>query len=152
MEETEKIIIEQAEKLLSLLGLEGSCRLHKEGDYYYLEIESTDSALLIGRYGANLDAFELILNLILAKKIAVLEKVIVDIGGFRKRREEQLISLAQSIAQKVTESGRFEVLLNLSSRERRVVHLALSQDPNIETKSEGEGEGRRLIIQPKRQT
>lgn len=151
MEEVETIIIREAENLLSLLGLEGSCKVREEGDYHCLEVESADSALLIGRHGANLEAFELILNLVLAKKIGSLQKIIVDVSGFRKKREEQLVLLAQRIAQKVKESGRPEVIFNLSPRERRIVHLALSENTEIETKSEGEGEERRLIIQPKKQ-
>jgi len=93
---------------------------------------------------------EFITNLILAKKIEGLERVVIDVGGFRKKRKEKLVSLARNIANKVSESGQPEVLLNLSPRERRVIHLELSQNPNVETRSEGEGETRKLIIQPKK--
>jgi spoIIIJ-associated protein len=147
----EETIINEAKKLLSFLGLEGGLKIRKDGDYYYLEIESPDSALLIGRYGANLEAFELILNLVLVKKIDNLAKIIVDVSGFRKKREEELAALAQKIAQKVKESGQPEVIFNLSSRERRVIHLTLSKNGEIETTSEGEDKERRLIIKLKRE-
>jgi len=152
MEEAEKTIIDQANKLLSFLGVNADCQLKKENDHYYLDINSTDSSLLIGRYGANLDALELILNVILTKKEENLGKVAIDVCGFRKKREEQLLLLAQKAVQNVKETGKPEVFYNLSSRERRVIHLALSNDQDIETKSEGEGEGRRLIVQLKQKT
>lgn len=151
MTETETVILAEAENLLSLLGIQGHCQVREENGCYYLDIESVDSALLIGRHGVNLDAFELILNLILAKKIKDGERVVLDIAGFRKKREEQLVSLAQKIAQKVKESGRPETVFNLKPRERRVIHLALSNNPYVETASEGEDEGRRLVIAPKKQ-
>ena len=77
------------------------------------------------------------------------QKIILDIDGYREKREEKLSQTALETAHKVELSNRPIVLSGLSSYERRVVHMTLADNPNVETRSEGEKGSRRLIVSPK---
>lgn len=142
---------ELCEWLLALIGISATVKATKSDDYVYLDIETEEAGLLIGRGGQTLDAFETILNLIFLRKYPDGPRLSLDVSSFRKKREEQLSSLARELAQKAREEGQEQKMPNLTARERRIVHLALSQDENITTESVGEEEDRTLIIK-KRET
>lgn len=120
------------------------------GPIFLVDITSEDSSLLIGKHGANLEA----LQFILAVRLKTLTgeedfELLVDVGGWRRQREEKLRSLAASLAQEVERTGQPQTLFDLAPWQRRVVHVALANHPKVESLSEGEGQDRHLVIKPR---
>lgn len=152
MKKTEEMIKKTAGELLQLLETgEVKTSLEKDEDgVFRLVIDAKDSGILIGYHGENIDALQLILGLIVYKKLGSWQRVVVDIGDWRQKREEQLKRIALSAAQKVKFSKEPVIIPYLNAAERRVVHLALAEHPNIETRSDGEGRERKLIVELKK--
>ncbi|MDP2661206.1 MAG: RNA-binding cell elongation regulator Jag/EloR [Dehalococcoidia bacterium] len=116
-----------------------------------LDIEGSDLGILIGRRGKTLFALQYLVNLILSKRCRSRVKVFVDVEGYRRRRQDSLKALAERMAEQVRTTGRFVTLEAMPPHERRIVHLALQSDPDVVTESIGEGESRKVVINPKRQ-
>lgn len=108
---------------------------HKIG----IKLESASSSILIGRKGKNLDALQLLLNVYAGRLGREDVRIILDTENYRIRREESLVRLAYTSADKVR-STRTSILLEpMNPFERRLIHTTLNDIPDIETKSEGEG-------------
>jgi spoIIIJ-associated protein len=115
-----------------------------------LEIRGQDLGFLIGRYGSCLDALQLLTAAAANRGVRTGARVVVDAEGYRERRRASLERLALSTAAKVKRTGREIEIPNLQAHERRVIHMVLRDDPNVETHSEGEGRHRRLVVSPRR--
>jgi spoIIIJ-associated protein len=115
-----------------------------------LDIDGEDLGLLIGRRGQTLASLQYLLNLICAKKIGKRVAFGVDVDGYRRRREESLVSLAHRTASRVRSTGRSVTLEPMPPSERRIIHLALADNPDIVTVSIGEGEERKVAVTPSR--
>ncbi len=114
-----------------------------------MRIETEETGLLIGHHGKTLESFQLILGIIISKKIGQWVKVYVNVGDYREKREETLMHMAQRAADRALALGRPVELSRLSPSERRIIHLTLSGDERVETESVGEGDGRMLLVKPK---
>jgi len=147
-----KIIKELTEELLRHLLIKGTAEVSedKENQAFEVQIESEDSSYLIGYHGENIEALQLILSLMVYKKLGSWQRLVVNVGNYRQQREEQLKKLSLNIAQKVKFSGREQAIPDLSAKERRIVHLALRNHPDVYTESEGENDKRTLIVRPKK--
>lgn len=110
-----------------------------------------DPGLLIGRDGQNLASLQYLVTRMLSSRMKALLRVQIDAGDYRERQDERLRDLAFSLAEKVKAGGRPQVTRPLSSYHRRVIHLALQEDPLIQTHSKGEGEMKRVMIAKKKQ-
>lgn len=110
-----------------------------------------DPGLLIGRDGQNLASLQYLVTRMLSSRMKALLRVQIDAGDYRERQDERLRELALSLAEKVKVGGRPQVTRPLSSYHRRVIHLALQEDPLIQTHSKGEGEMKRVMIAKKKQ-
>lgn len=124
-----------------------------EEDPLILNIRSDDPALLsmlIGRRGETLASLQLLVSLIVSKQAGSRERIIVDAESYRERREQNLRAMAERIAQQVHRSGNPVMLEAMPPNERRIIHMALSEDPEISTESTGEGEQRRVVVSLKR--
>jgi len=115
-----------------------------------LDVEGEDLGILIGRRGQTLMSLQYVLNLILSKKTGRRVAYGVDVDGYRRRREEALVSLAKRTASRVRGTGRSVTLEPMPPNERRIVHMALADDPAVLTVSIGEGEARKVAITPAR--
>ncbi|HEV7732300.1 MAG TPA: R3H domain-containing nucleic acid-binding protein [Candidatus Binatia bacterium] len=114
-----------------------------------LSVVSQDGGSIIGRRGQTLDALEHLVNRIVFRDDkAAPGRITIDVEGYRRRREESLRDLARRLGQKARETGQVVIVNPLSPRDRRIVHLELEADPNVTTRSEGEGLFRRLLIVP----
>ena len=114
------------------------------------EITGENAARLAGRDGRTLGAIEVLAYTVLAKVEGRNEgRVRVDIGGYRKRQAETLSRLAERLAVQVAKSGEPHELQPMPPAERRVLHVALKDHPDVTTESVGEGAARRLIIKPR---
>jgi len=139
--------------ILSLMGVEATPELisdDEEGVEINVRTE-TDMGLLIGRHGQTLAALQLMVAMIANRSLAPEDRrrVILDVEGYRGRREIALRAMARSSADRAKRSGRPVRLDSLTSRERRIVHLALADDPDVTTRSEGEDPERVIIISPR---
>jgi len=114
-----------------------------------LQLDDTDTGILIGYHGKSIAALQLIIGMFLYKQTKTWTRVTVNIGDYRQKRQETLEQMAQNTAQKVKFSGEPIALFNLNPFERRIIHTCLSENKDIVTESEGEGNNRHLIIKPK---
>ena len=139
-----------SEELLNRLDMAATVSVTTdESGAYRVHIETEEIGLLIGFHGRTLESFQMILGMIVSRKLGKWERVYVNVGDYRDKREEALMYMAQRAAERALASGRPIELTRLSAAERRVIHLTLSGDERVKTESEGEGPDRKLIISPK---
>jgi len=115
-----------------------------------VEIEGRDSGRIIGKKGQVLSAIQHIVNRVVNRPGLDRRHVVVDAEGYRQRREDTLATMAQRLGKKALEEGKIITFEPMNPRDRRIVHLALAKFPGVVTKSDGEGEGRRVQIIPVR--
>jgi spoIIIJ-associated protein len=108
--------------------------------------EGDDLSVLIGRRGETLTALQLLVALIVSKQGGERHRIVVDVEGYRERREENLRSLARRVAEQVRRSRDAMTLEAMPPNERRIIHMELSEDEDLSTDSIGEGEQRRIVI------
>lgn len=113
-----------------------------------LDIRGDDLGLLIGRRGETLGALQFLTNLILHKRLRRRVRVMVDVGGYRLRREQALRDMAQRMAERAWRAQQPVTLEPMPPNERRIVHLALAEHPHVTTQSIGEEGERRVVIMP----
>lgn len=110
------------------------------------DVDGDDLGVLIGRRGSTLASLQYLVNLIVSRRFRQGAPFAIDVGGYRKQREESLRALAFRMADRVRESGRTITLEPMPPNERRIVHIALSEDPTVGTSSVGEGDTRKVAI------
>ena len=148
------------DQLLGLMGIEADVSIRDAetpGDGLgmakaVLEVEGEDLGVLIGRRGETLTALQYLLNLMVTRQKGEGNYFTVDIEGYRRRREDQLRTLAQRTAEVVKRTKRPVTLEPMPPNERRIIHLTLSEDRYVETDSLGEGEDRKVSISPKQES
>jgi spoIIIJ-associated protein len=138
------------EKILSLVPIEATVETGRlDEGRINLTISGDSSGLLIGRKGKTLDALQFIVNKIVSKALDKKLEVVIDSEDYRKRREDSLIQLAKDMGDKVKRGKKAVTTAPLNPHDRRIVHLTLKDDPEVETKSRGEGLLKRVVIVPK---
>jgi spoIIIJ-associated protein len=115
-----------------------------------IEIEGRDAGRIIGKKGQVLSAIQHVVNRVVNRPGLDRRHVVVDAEGYRQRREDTLATMAQRLGKKALEEGKIITFEPMNPRDRRIVHLALAKFPGVVTKSDGEGEGRRVQIIPVR--
>lgn len=139
-----------AEELLGKLEIVGTVTVTTdETDAFRVNINTEETGLLIGHHGKTLESLQVILGIIVSKKLGRWVKTYVNVGDYREKREEALMHMAQRAAERALASGRPVELSRLSPAERRIIHLTLSGDDRIVTESSGEGDDRVLLVKPK---
>lgn len=119
-------------------------------DAIEVEIAGEGAGRLAGRDGRVLGAIELLAYTVLAKHSGRADlRVRVDAGGFRRRHADNLGRVAERIAVQVAKSGEPHELQPMPASDRRIIHIALKEHPDVMTESVGEGPGRRLIVRPR---
>ncbi|MCD6474940.1 MAG: Jag N-terminal domain-containing protein [Anaerolineaceae bacterium] len=114
----------------------------------WVDIEGNDLSILIGRRSETLNALQYITSLIVNKQMGRMVPLMVDVQGYRNRREQQIRSLALRMADQCVKSGRRQSLEPMSANERRMVHLALRDYEGVRTESVGENPRRKVTILP----
>ncbi|MDI6768535.1 MAG: RNA-binding cell elongation regulator Jag/EloR [Anaerolineales bacterium] len=115
----------------------------------YVNIHGDDLSILIGRRAEILNALQYIVNLIVSKQLAHWVQIVVDVEGYRTRREVQLRKMARQMADQAVKTGRRQVLEPMSAGDRRILHLELRDHPEVTTRSIGEDPLRKVTILPK---
>jgi len=149
MEDTIKVIKETTEDLLEKIDSKGSVEVAEADGMFNVHIDTEENALLIGKHGNTLSSLELIISLIVAKKVGEFKRVIVEVGGYREAREDYLRDLALRLHDEVIETGEEKTVRGLKPWERRVIHMHLSEMGDVNTESEGEERDRILVITKK---
>ncbi len=149
-EQTTTLIKKTIEQLLGNMGFSGTVTLLKtdEDDAIYAISTESDSHLLIGQHGVNLQAFQHIARLIVRKQLPDKVRFSIDINDYRQQKNQSIIELANQAAQEAITQHRSVVMRPMSTYERRLVHLELSKNSGVATESIGEGENRKIIVKP----
>lgn len=142
-------------KLLHQLRLEAQVSAHYLEDStddrrnIHVDVRGEDLSALIGRRAETLNAFQYVASLMVGKQTGQWIQLVVDVEGYRNRRERQLKQLARRMAEQVTKTGRRASLEPMTSSERRVIHLELRGHPAVTTESTGDEPHRKVVILPK---
>ena len=144
--------IQQAvEKLLQLMEIEARATIElDESNIVKVQIDGDELGVLIGYHGETLAALQTVIGLMINRDTAGDDenryKVVVNVGDYRQRQKESLEALARRSAERVRFTKKPLTLSPMSSYDRRIVHLALERESDVESESVGEGRERRLII------
>ncbi|MCQ2592297.1 MAG: protein jag [Treponema sp.] len=139
-DEFEQKLIEFVTSIVEKMGYDVKVSVtYREKQKIGIKMESSHSSILIGRKGKNLDALQLLANIYAGRLGHEEIRVILDTENYRIRREETLVRLAYTTADKVRSSRNSILLEPMNPFERRLIHTTLNDIPDVETKSEGEG-------------
>jgi len=133
-------------KVCLAMGVNANIQASKDGEHWHIDITGPELGILIGRRGDTLDALQYLTNLAVARKLSERVRVIVDVEGYRLRREDTLVRLAKRLSEKVKKTGIRIVLEPMNPHERRIIHTSLQDDARISTFSEGDDPHRRVVI------
>jgi spoIIIJ-associated protein len=141
------------EKLLFLMNIPATVQLREEDQAPFsatLDIDGEELGLLIGRRGQTLATLQYMVSLIVSRKLKSGVRINIDVAGYKQRRQEELHDLALRIAELVKSTRRAITLEPMPPSERRIVHLALRDDPEVITQSVGDEENRKVIVSLRR--
>ncbi|MFA6807584.1 MAG: RNA-binding cell elongation regulator Jag/EloR [Eubacteriales bacterium] len=133
-------------KLTLAMKVQADFEVFRRDERILINITGSDLGILIGRRGDTLESIQFLTNLSVAKKLSERSRVILDVEGYRKRREDTLVRLAKRLAEKVKRTGSRVVLEPMSPQERRIIHTALQNEWKVSTFSEGDEPHRRVVI------
>jgi spoIIIJ-associated protein len=158
--ETPEVVKQVLEKLLDLMGVDGSAALQptpafaaedeEGGKAIAFNIEGEDLGILIGRRGQTLDCLQYLVRLIIGHQTNEWVPIQIDVEGYKERRYKALQDFARQMAEQVRAKGAPFKMEPMPPAERRLVHLALADDPDVFTESTGFGDSRRVVIMPKK--
>jgi len=147
-----KTLQELTDKLLELMSTKAKAEVlyDEENQNFVVNIDAGDeTGLLIGKKGETLLSIQTVLSVLLKQKTGEWNRVVANVGDYREKEESYLKDLAASTAQRAIETKEPQNLYNLKAWQRRVVHMALAENKDIVTESQGEGDDRFLVIKVK---
>jgi len=144
------VATEVLETLLDLMEITGTVKVSSSEIPVALNIDGDDLGILIGRRGQTLACLQYITRLIVTERLKAWVPLNVDICGYKERRRDSLESLALRLAEQVKLRRHAITLEPMPPSERRIIHLALADYPDVATHSIGEGENRKVVILLKR--
>lgn len=146
----ENQLSEVLDNILGLLLLEGSYEIAEEEDGFFVSIDTKDAGRLIGARGEFLESLQLLVNQMMSprEKEGEFKRVVLDVSGWRKQKEEELTQRAKEWGKQVADSGKEMELEPMSSWQRRVIHMVVGEMEGLETESVGEGRDRHIVIRP----
>ncbi|MBP8973850.1 MAG: Jag N-terminal domain-containing protein [Anaerolineae bacterium] len=156
LDEDARVGVATLEELLAKMEIKAHVAVHRappSGDEetpWVLQIQGADLGALIGRRGETLAALQYITRLIASRDLQRRANIVIDVEGYKARREKQLRRLAKRMAEQALQIGRTVTLEPMPPYERRIIHLALRDHPQVTTQSVGEGEHRKVTIIPNR--
>ena len=143
-------LIENVLKLLDLSSDQYEVKVAEGGDINInIQLPEDQTGIYIGRHGEGLTALQLILSLMINQRSGEWHRISVNINDYQERREDSLKHLAETAVEKAVALNQEVILGNLSSYERRIIHLHLENHPEVTTESRGEEPLRQLMIIPK---
>lgn len=145
----EKKIKSTIEEILKVLEIDATFELVEKEDGYDVILSTEDSGIVIGHHGDTLEALQTIISLCVSKKLGEFKRISVEVGDYKKNREEWLKSLAAETKERALVEKKEIFLPDLKSWERRIVHLILEEDKDVISESIGEGKDRVLVVKPR---
>lgn len=136
--------------LLEHMGIKTEVEGSMEEGTIYLELRGGPGGALIGKHGRTLDSLQMLMNRMVNKQLNNPVKVVLDVDSYRKRREDTLRRMVLRLGEKAKGTGQSQTIGPFNARERRIIHMALKEDPLLTTESLGEGRIKRITIIPKR--
>lgn len=156
MEEARKLTAADKKKIDSVIeeflkqtGVDGTFETSYDAGEIAVTLETEDTGIVIGYHGEVLEALQLLLSLVIAKELGEFYRVHVEVGDYKKNRESYLQNLALNAKERALDENTEQVISSLRPWERRVVHLFLQEDEEVETESIGEGRDRVLVVKPR---
>ncbi|MGE5380954.1 MAG: RNA-binding cell elongation regulator Jag/EloR [Methylocystaceae bacterium] len=143
----QSVVKDKLDKVFKAMGIDveiGS--LATEDNIIKANIIGNDVGLIIGRKGETLDALQLVVGLMTNHQLESRVRVVLDVEGYRAKREESLKGMALKMADRVKKSRKSVAMRPMSPQERRIVHTVLQNDPQVITYSQGEEPNRKVII------
>jgi len=136
--------------VLERMGITADIDIKDDSDKTVLEIQTSDTELVIGRRGVVMDALQHLVNKVVYRdRTGERSKpLVVDSGGFRDKQVERLRALAQRMGEKALQPQQIVELQPMSPHDRRIVHMAIAEMPGLSSRSEGEGEDRHILVVP----
>jgi spoIIIJ-associated protein len=136
------------ERLLDIADVDGDIDMDVEGDRAIVAIVGDGLDALVGPNGATLDALQELTRLAVVQQTGVRSRLMLDIGGWRAKRKEDLTEVGTRAAQRVLESGEPVSLAPMTPFERKIVHDAIAAVDGVESESEGVEPERRVVVLP----
>lgn len=146
--EAEDAAVRFVAEVLSGIGIHGNMDSYREEDTIYISVSGSDCGAAIGRHGETLEAISYMTNLIANKHSEGRVHVHLDVGGYRKHREQVIKGLADKAVFKVRKSGKRFIMEPMSPSERRIVHSYLQDVKGVTTHSEGDEPSRSVVVEP----
>ena len=147
----EELVRKEVNTLLEKLGTTGKVRIEKDNDRLYVDIRTKDmDGMLIGKSGKNLESFQHILSRIIHSKDNSID-LVIDIAGYRRKKERTLSTRAKAFAHEVKRSKREYIFQPLPPSLRRSIHLAVSDIKGVRTYTIGDSELKKVVIAPSRE-
>lgn len=145
----ENAALDYIEAIFSGIGIHGRIESYLgEDESLHIDVLGSDCGVAIGRHGETLEAIQYLTNIVANRWVDDHLRVVVDVAGYRSRREQRLRQQAKKTAERVLDTGRESRLKPMSPAERRIVHLSLRETEGITTYSEGAEPRRYVVISP----
>ena len=150
-EKTTAVIKKTIEELILKMGFTGEVSIIETGEIDSVTCDITtdiDSNLLIGQHGINLQALQHLARLVVRKHVPEKIRFTLDINKYRQQKNQSIAEQAKLAASEAINQGRSIFMQPMTTYERRIVHLELSQNKDVSTESVGEGESRKIVVKP----
>jgi spoIIIJ-associated protein len=149
MEKEKKLAKKTIDQIFKLLNIEGEFTLDFQDDVITVVLTTEDSGIVIGRHGDILESLQTILSLCVSEKIGKFYRISLEVGDYKKNREEYLLNMLLDSKERALRENRDVTIPSLKAWERRIIHLNLKDDKEVVSESVGEGKDRVLVIRPK---
>ena len=155
-EETQEMVYQIGEEMLrrivDAISPEAAIKVQRQNDRINFDIEGGEAGILIGKRGQTLEAIQVLVDKAVRRLNGHAVRVTIDVEGYLKNKETNLIRTAERVAQRVKSKGRPASIGFMNAQDRRIIHLALKDDHGVRTQSVGDGNYRKLMVYPKRRT
>jgi spoIIIJ-associated protein len=140
------------QRIIDAITTDAKISVEQDSERIFFNVNGGNAGILIGKRGQTLDAIQAIVEKVINKHKENRTRVLVDIEGYLETRRENLENLAMRLAEKSKRTGKPMSLGQMNAYDRRIVHIALKDNPDVQTRSRGEGPLRKLVIFPKRRS
>ena len=145
----EKKVKGVVEEILKVLEIDATFELLENEEGYDIILTTEDSGIVIGHHGDTLEALQTVISLSVSKTLGEFKRISLEVGDYKKNREEYIKSLVAETKDKVLSEKKEIFLPDLKPWERRIVHIILQEDKEVTSESIGEGKDRVLVVKPK---
>jgi len=145
-----EIALNLMKELLRLMGMKADVEASLIGEELYLNISSQKEDVLIGKHGRTLEALQFLFNRMMNKQVKEGMRIFIDINQYKERRADSLKEMAARLGKRVKRTSKPIKIGPFNPHDRRIIHLALKEDPSLTTESLGEGQMKKIRIIPTR--